>query len=145
MRTSWLVIGLALLVAVTAAGCGGDSSSERGSYVPPEEVYPPPDESDVLPEETYVPPEDETAFEGFSVVVQRRTVGLNPELSMECYEFYSDGSVELFHNGAVTDYGAFSPDTGEISWSSGNVSLVETDGSSYWVNAAKGALVDTCL
>ena len=60
---------------------------------------------------------------------QRNTSG---SLSLECYTFYPDRTVELRHNGAAapTDRGRYGGDAngGEIVWNSGRVSSVVAQG-----------------
>jgi hypothetical protein len=62
-------------------------------------------------------------------VGQRNTSG---SLSIECYTFYPDRTVELRHNGASapTDIGRYGGDAngGEIRWRSGRVSSVVAQG-----------------
>jgi len=62
-------------------------------------------------------------------VGQRNTSG---SLSIECYTFYPDRTVELRHNGAVapTDRGRYGGDAngGQIVWNSGRVSSVVAQG-----------------
>ena len=36
----------------------------------------------------------------------------------------------------------YDPDYGEITWSSGTVTTVESDGGDYWINGTKGNFID---
>ena len=80
------------------------------------------------------------------IIVQR--VNTQFGVSMECYSFYSDGSVDLRHGfGAeIDETGSYSGDEdgGEITWDSGAFTTYTWDGSRYSVNGASGAPGDNC-
>jgi hypothetical protein len=79
----------------------------------------------------------------------RYTAGLSPSTSMECYTFYSNGTVELRHNGAAapTDSGSYRGDAsgGEIVWNSGRTSYVVGGGGSLHINDLQVEPVESCL
>ena len=76
--------------------------------------------------------------------------GMRDSGSMECYTFYSDGTVELRHGGTstVSDSGTYQGDEqfGEIVWDSGRwTSTVVADGDAYIIDDAAFSPVDSCF
>jgi len=81
---------------------------------------------------------------------QRQTSGISPSLSMECYTFNSDRTVELRHGGLpdVNDTGNYQGDAsrGQIDWDSGRTStVVAQGGGSLLINGLKVTRIDSCL
>ena len=76
--------------------------------------------------------------------------GMRSSTSIECYTFYSDGTVELRHGGTstVNDTGSYQGDEefGEIVWDSGRwTSTVVADGDSLIIDDLKASLVESCF
>ena len=69
-------------------------------------------------------------------------------MSIECYAFDSDGTVELRHNGTSTpdDSGIYRGDAtgGQIAWDSGRTSTVVVEGNTFLINDLKDTQVPTC-
>jgi hypothetical protein len=70
--------------------------------------------------------------------------------SMECYTFYSDGTVELRHGGtsAISDSGTYQGDDnfGEIVWGSGRwTSTVVAEGDGLIIDDLKVSPVESCF
>jgi hypothetical protein len=69
-----------------------------------------------------------------------------PSPTPECYTFEQDGSVE-FRPGvgvAPSDTGTYSSESGEITWASGRVSVVEEDGDSLRIDDLELEAVEGC-
>jgi hypothetical protein len=69
---------------------------------------------------------------------------------MECYTFYSDGTVELRHGGTstVNDSGSYQGDEdfGEIVWDSGRwTSTVVAEGDGLIIDDLKVSPVESCV
>ena len=67
-----------------------------------------------------------------------------PTVSSECYTLFADGRAELRQRGVLTDTGRYDATSGEIVWSSGGVSNVESDGVGYWVNSTPASVIGDC-
>ena len=79
---------------------------------------------------------------GVNVMVGRTISG---QLSLECYTIYPAGEVDLRHGGLpdVNDSGYLS--NGEIEWTSGRVSSVYTDGTTYTIDGLRGTVIPSCV
>ena len=71
-------------------------------------------------------------------------------MSIECYSFYSDGTVELRHGGTstVSDSGTYQGDEqfGEIVWDSGRwTSTVVAEGDGLIIDDVTFSPVDSCF
>jgi hypothetical protein len=128
---------LALALTLAGAACGSNAN-------PPE----PSPQPTPLPEPDLGASVEPDGFE-LALYVQRENTMLG--LSVECYEFHSDGTVELRHGSTnfngVSDTGLVNGDenSGQIDWESGRSSTYEWDGSDYRVDGALGAVIDSCL
>ena len=76
--------------------------------------------------------------------------GMRPSTSIECYTFYSDGTVELRHAGTstVNDSGSYQGDEdfGEIVWDSGRwTSTVVAEGDGLIIDDLKASPVTSCF
>ncbi len=70
--------------------------------------------------------------------------------SIECYTFYSDGTVELRHGGTsdISDSGTYQGDEtfGEIVWDSGRwTSTVVAEGDGLIIDDLKVSTVESCF
>ena len=79
-----------------------------------------------------------------------RFAGMRSSTSIECYTFYSDGTVELRHGGTstVSDSGSYQGDEdfGEIVWDSGRwTSTVVADGDGLIIDDLKVSPVASCF
>lgn len=115
----------------------GDADTEQYQYDP-------------APNDGTIPPDaTETAGLEGEYLGLRYTSGLSSSTSMECYTFYSDGTVELRHNGAstATDSGSYEGDAsgGKILWDSGRASYVVGEGGSMRINDLEVEPIDSCL
>ena len=75
---------------------------------------------------------------------------MRPPASIECYTFYSDGTVELRHGGtsAISDSGSYQGDEdfGEIVWDSGRwTSTVVADGDGLIIDDLEVSQVTSCF
>jgi hypothetical protein len=148
-RTAWTLLVLTvatmlLLVSACGGDDGGDASDDSASVYDDGTSGGTYDDSGADEYE-----EDGGSGDGFELelVVQRTNTAFG--VSMECYSFYSDGTVELRHGGSaeITDEGTVYGDDGfgEIAWDSGRSSTYEWDGEHYRVDGAQGAIIDSCL
>jgi hypothetical protein len=76
--------------------------------------------------------------------------GMRSSTSIECYTFYSDGTVELRHGGTstVNDSGSYQGDEdfGEIVWDSGRwTSTVVAEGDGLIIDDLKASPVESCF
>jgi hypothetical protein len=79
-----------------------------------------------------------------------RYAGMRSSTSIECYTFYSDGTVELRHGGTstVSDSGSYQGDQdfGEIVWDSGRwTSTVVAEGDGLIIDDLKVSPVESCF
>lgn len=79
----------------------------------------------------------------------RSTAGMSPSLSMECYSFATDGTVELRHSGATSpsDTGTYriGMNGWEVSWSSGRTSYVAPTARGLLIDSLEVTPIDDCL
>jgi hypothetical protein len=89
------------------------------------------------------------ATDASSYAGMRYTFGMSPSTSIECYTFYSDGTVELRHGGTstVSDIGTYQGygTYGQIFWASGRLaSTVVTEAEGLTINDLKVSPVENC-
>ncbi len=123
-------------------------SDELDDYSATDEQYaddPAPSET---PPEPVPEPESDTPTLAGAYIATRITYGMSGSSgSMECYEFYSDGLVKQYHNGATspTDIGTYI--NGQIIWQSGRYSSVGQSGNNLVINGtqASPSLGGSCI
>jgi hypothetical protein len=115
---SVVAVLLAAVLALVAPGCGSDSSPASQ----------PPEPSESL---------------GGAFYGQR---ALNGGISVECYTFGAEGTVELRHGGtpAVNDVGTYSSSTATVAWDSGRVSAVELHSGGVAIDGIPVSPIETC-
>jgi hypothetical protein len=148
-RVNPMTLAVAILVLVIPIGSLGCGSTEPGTS---EQATPARDPETPTPSPETPTPSSETATPSSETTSPAADpadyVGMTPSGSLECYTFYTNGTVELRYAGATTpaESGRYQGDAngGEIVWNSGTTSPVVSQGGSLTINGRNVSPIDTC-